>query len=123
MNPLSTTLSSVPEFALTLDVGATRALESSLPVRLWYADDDHFAEVFFFRDLVLHAELDGLFGVPAIIAMLTSDVRFAVDVGVWPRECTIAFPWTTTRRAAEHERARVHHARHDDEPTERIAER
>ncbi len=120
MNLPPMTQGAVPRFDSTLDMGAHRALETNLPVRLWYADDDHFAEVFFFRDMVLHAELDGLFGVTAVVAMLTSDVRFALDVGVWPRECVHAIPWTATRRAAERERARVHHARHDDEATERI---
>jgi len=112
-----------PKFLYTLDRGAAHALECNLPVQLWYADDDHFAEVFFFRDMVLHAEVDGLYGVAAVVAMFTSGLQFAMNVGVWPRECTITTSWGTARIEAELERARHHHARHDDAASERIAER
>jgi hypothetical protein len=114
--------SSLREFVHPLDIGASKAIESNQPVRLWYADNYHLAEVFFFRDMVLHAELDGIVGIDAMRALLQSDVRFAVELGAWPRQCTITRPWATTRTDAVDERRPSPVDYQSDEATARIVE-
>lgn len=51
--------------------------------------------------MVLYAELDRLLGLSAIVAMLSEGLRFRMEVGVWPRECTVVVPWASARDAAQ----------------------
>lgn len=88
------------EFYCTLEAGAGRAARSDTPIRLWFSDGHTFAEVFFFRDMLLHAEVNGLYGIAAVAAMIGADLRFAVDPGVWPRQCSMARVWKHAARDA-----------------------
>ncbi len=58
--------SSVDEFSFTLEAAAEHAASARGVLRAWFADDDVFAEVYFFRDFVIHVEVNGTHGLPAI---------------------------------------------------------
>jgi hypothetical protein len=90
----------IPEFRWTLGEGASEAATSRDPVRLWYADDDTFAEVFFFGQMLLHAEVNGRYGIAAIAELTARAYRYALDRAVWPVECTLVMPWERALREA-----------------------
>ncbi len=107
---------------LSLAQAAARATTMSEPLRLRHDDGELFAEVFFFREHVLHAHVNGLDGVRALAALQLCNLRFGVDTGVWPSRCTIVATWDVACREAELVRRRPPVAvRTDDDATERLA--
>jgi len=114
----------LPEFHCTLERGAEKAAQSDHPMRLWHDEDDAFAEVFFLRDVVLHAHVNGLVGTSAIAAMLASGLKFAVERGVWAPRCTIRAPWRRVLMEASRALRRAEAPmRWDEEETVRLSER
>lgn len=103
---------------ISLVQAATRALSMSEPLRLRHDDGELLAEVYFFRDQVLHAHANGLDGLRAFAALQLCDLRYVSQVGIWPARCTIITTWEGACHEAELLRRRPpEFCRTDDEPT------
>jgi hypothetical protein len=106
---------------LTLEQAARYAATLSEPLRLRHDDGELFAEVYLFRDQVLHAHANGLDGIRAFAALLLCNLSYAYVGGLWPARCTIIAPWSVACREAEIIRRRPAVGRRtDDEATERL---
>lgn len=119
---MSTTKRSIepldPRLGLTAAI--ERAQQWGGPVRLVHDDGDVVAELYVNRGCVIHADVNGLCGVPAVAAMAgTEDLRFLVEPGRWPRRCSMLAPWDTLMRDVERMRmrAQTQMIRVDDEAT------
>jgi len=106
---------------LSLEQAAVRALSMIEPLRLRHDDGELLAEVYFFRENVLHAHVNGLDGIRAFAALQLCHLRYVPVAGVWPARCSIIATWDVACREAELVRRRPPTRRPgDDEPTERI---
>lgn len=106
---------------LSLDQAAARALSMIEPLRLRHDDGELLAEVFFFREHVLHAHVNGLDGIRAFAALQLCHLRYVPSSGVWPARCSIIARWDEACREAELVRKSPPVRRqNDDEATERI---
>lgn len=90
---------------VSLAQAAARAATLREPLRLRHDDGEMFAEVYFFREQVLHAHVNGLHGIRAFAALQLCNLRFVPDVGHWPERCTIIASWDVTCREAERVRS------------------
>lgn len=105
---------------VTLEQASRLALTMNEPLRLQYDDGEVLAEVFFFRDQVLHAHANGLDGLRAFAALHLYNVRYTTTVGVWPARCTIIATWAMACREADLLRRRAPKVLRDDEVTDRL---
>jgi hypothetical protein len=105
---------------VTLEQASRLAATLSEPLRLSYDDGEILAEVYFFRDQVLHAHANGLDGIRAFAALHLYNVRYTTSIGVWPARCTIIAPWPMACREAELLRRRPPRQLRDDEVTDRL---
>jgi hypothetical protein len=106
---------------MTLEQAARHAATLSEPLRLRHDDGELFAEVYMFRDQILHAHANGLDGIRAFAALLLCNLSYAQVSGVWPARCTIIAPWAVACREAELIRRRPPVRQwNDDEATERL---
>ncbi len=90
------------------------------PVRIAAIDRDCFAELYLNRGCVIHAEVAGLLGVPAVAAIAGApELRFAIERGRWPRRCSMLAPWDALLHEVARLRAqpRPPAVRDDDETT------
>ncbi len=106
---------------ISLVQAATRAASMMDPLRLRHDDGDLFAEVYFFREHILHAHVNGLDGVRAFAALQLCNLRYLSDAGIWPARCTIVATWDAACHEADLLRRRPPELwRTDDEATERL---
>lgn len=97
----STQHRSMPRVAATLREAASAASRLDGPLRAWRRRADVLQEVFFYRDLVIHAEAGPLLGVGAVEEMLGFDViPYHLETGRWPPRQSMQIGWTTIIEAA-----------------------
>ncbi|MBX7082091.1 MAG: hypothetical protein K1X88_22985 [Nannocystaceae bacterium] len=109
-----------PAVTLPLHAAVELAQRWRGPVRIAADDPEVFAELFLNRGCVIHAEVAGLLGVPAVAAIAgAAELRFRVEPGRWPRRCSMLAPWDSLLREVARLRAapRAAAVRDDDETT------
>lgn len=88
--------------ASTLDDGAFFALRDSGPVRAWRAFGDDIAEMFFYRELVIHATADGHVGTRAVRCLMSESHRpWHLERGGWPERHSLLIEWHQLRRSLQ----------------------
>ncbi len=85
----------------SLEEAAKVALRTSGPLKVWRATAGGRHELFFYRDLVIHASAEGKRGLVAIRRMLDNHAHaFTLDEGRWPAEHTMLMEWSKVIEAA-----------------------
>lgn len=78
----------------SLQEAATVALRTSGPLKVWRLTDRGRHELFFYRDLVIHAYAEGHAGVEAVRRMLANHASaFTLEPGRWPAQHTMLIGW------------------------------
>ncbi|MCR9165344.1 MAG: hypothetical protein ACE37F_24060 [Nannocystaceae bacterium] len=80
---------------------ARLALRTSRPLGVWRETERGRHEIFFYRDLVIHASAAGLLGVAAVRRMLDEHRQaFTIAEGRWPSRHTMLMDWSKVLDAA-----------------------
>ncbi len=86
----------------SLDDGAFFALREAGPIRAWRAFGDHVAEIYFYRELVIHATADGYVGTRAVRRMMVDANRpWHLERGSWPARHSMLIEWHQLRRSMQ----------------------
>ena len=73
---------------------AAVALRTSGPLKVWRLTERGRHELYFYRDLVIHAHAEGHCGVEAVRRMLTNHAQaFTLEQGRWPAQHTMLVGW------------------------------
>jgi len=98
-------LSRVGRFTLHEAVG--HALRAHTPTRIVHDDGEAIAEIYVNKGYVIHANVNGLFGIPAIAALVAEELEYDVEYEVWPSRCTLLASWEALCHEAKRHRTRV----------------
>lgn len=78
------------------------ALRTAGPLKVWRLTERGRHELFFYRDLVIHATAEGCSGVHAVRRMLANHaLPFSIEPGRWPSQHTMLIDWTQVMHAAQ----------------------
>lgn len=79
----------------SLQQAARVALRTAGPVEAWRTTAEGRQEIFFYRDIVIHAKTPGCGGAEAVRKMLSEPTRpFVLRSGRWPRRHTMLVEWS-----------------------------
>ena len=85
----------------SLEEAAKVALRTSGPLKVWRATAHGRHELFFYRDMVIHANAEGQRGITAVRRMLDNHARaFTLAEGRWPAQHTMLMAWSKVIEAA-----------------------
>ncbi|MGH1342419.1 MAG: hypothetical protein ACRBN8_12745 [Nannocystales bacterium] len=94
-----------------LQEAARVALRTAGPLEAWRATSEGRQEIFFYRDIVIHAKAHGHGGAEAVRKMLSEPtLPFVLRSGRWPRRHTMLIEWSrllAELRPVSSERPRV----------------
>lgn len=83
----------------SLDEAASIAAAQARPIRAWRRAGMYRAELYFYRSLVIHAEVHERVGTAAAQEVLElSASPVFVELGRWPSRQTLLIEWTALRR-------------------------
>ncbi len=92
----------------SLQEAAKVALHTAGPLKAWRDTERGRHELFFYRDLVIHATAEGCTGVDAVRRMLRHhEHAFTLDAGRWPSQHTMLIEWAQVMDAAQTSRPAV----------------
>ena len=78
----------------SLQEAAAVALRTSGPLKVWRLTERGRHEIYFYRDLVIHANAEGHPGIEAVRRMLAHHAQaFTLEQGRWPAQHTMLIGW------------------------------